>query len=373
MPTSKPGAPWLPLERISSLFSLEPILVVAGMGLFAWIFYKLLLRKLTAERHRSIHRHFFALLLQFSLAVLMYGAAETLLIFTRAEYPYDRIVAYTGLVGLFALTYAFIRASRLILLEILFLSHMREGVPLLLVNIFTLVLSMIGGTWLLYRVFEVSLAPLLATSAIFSVVLGLALQDTLGNLFAGISLQLDRAYEIGDWVEIQSPGIKWAGQVREITWRATVLIGVGEEIVILPNRVVAQAQVSNFSTKSHGTTHGVFHGSQRPFVRTHNFRLRYGTNIEKAKQLLAASATGVDGVRADPKPQAYLTEAHDSGLSLRVVYFIEDYGSQVSVADRVQARALVALAAAGLEPAPPRLSLTETYQDKSPSSRLPLS
>ena len=121
------------------------------------------------------------------------------------------------------------------------------------------------ATWIGAEIFNIRLTPILATSAIFSLVLGLALQDTLGNLFAGVALQFDKPYEIGDWIEIQSSGQKWIGQVYEISWRATVLIASTEESITVPNRIVAQAQIANYSTK------------YRPITRSQLFRLPFGT------------------------------------------------------------------------------------------------
>lgn len=67
----------------------------------------------------------------------------------------------------------------------------------------------------------------------FSLILGLALQDTLGNLFAGVALQLDKPYEIGDWIEISPRAQVWVGQVEEISWRATTMIGLFDELLVL--------------------------------------------------------------------------------------------------------------------------------------------
>ena len=92
---------------------------------------------------------------------------------------------------------------------------MRAGVPVLLVNLFSLLLSAVIGFWMMTGIFEFNLAPLLATSAVFSIVLGLALQDTLGNLFAGVALQLDKPYEMGAAIEVTTSSQKWVGQVRK--------------------------------------------------------------------------------------------------------------------------------------------------------------
>ena len=156
---------------------------------------------------------------------------------------------------------------------------MKEGVPVLLVNLFTLVLTTSLFAWLASEIFNLRIMPLVATSAAISLVVGLAIQDTLGNLFAGVALQFDKPYEIGDWVEIESANgsHKWTGQIREISWRATVLTGFMNETVTIPNRVVSQSQIANFSNKGH------------PAIRRQIYRIPHGASDEKVRNALIRS------------------------------------------------------------------------------------
>jgi small-conductance mechanosensitive channel len=216
-----------------------------------------------------------------------------------------------------------VKVARILAFESLFLINMRVGFPLLLINLFTLLLSILIGSWIATEVFGVRLAPVLATSAIFSLVLGLALQDTLGNLFAGVALQFDKPYEIGDWIEISTPNQKWAGQVEEISWRATLLIGIADERITVPNRVVAQAEIANFSHK------------EKPFLRSQNFKLQHAVDIEVAKRSLVQGALKVPRILKEHPPLVFVTEAHDSWLNFRLIYSINNYGSQFSIADEV--------------------------------------
>src|SRR5258708_8083376 len=63
---------------------------------------------------------------------------------------------------------------------------------------------------------NVQLAPLFTGSAILGIVVGLALQDTLGNLFAGIALQADQLFQVGDVIAISNRG---TGVVESVSWR----------------------------------------------------------------------------------------------------------------------------------------------------------
>ncbi len=334
---------WISLSKIQQLVQLEPALMIVGLSIGAWIAYKLLLREISAERHRNLRKNFRNLLIHSVFAIAFYSVYLVLEPFT-AETPFlVRVVSYFGLLALIWGSIVFVKCCRILVFEYLFLSHMREAVPLLLVNIVTLLISMILGVWLSTELFNIRITPILATSAIFSLIVGLAVQDTLGNLFAGISLQFDKPYEIGDWIEIQTGTQKWAGQVYEISWRATLLLGMTDEFITVPNRVVAQAQVSNFSAK------------HRPFIRSQIFHIAYGSPIDEVKKVMLAGVPEIPEVMKKPAPFVAITEMTDSWAGYKLVYFIQDYGNQFIIGDRVISSVMKALDAAGIRIATPRL------------------
>src|SRR5687767_11325309 len=81
----------------------------------------------------------------------------------------------------------------------------------------------------------------LATTAVGAVVIGFALQDTLGNLFAGLAIQIDKPFRVGHWVTIG--GLD--GVVTEVTWRATKLRTKTGNFVVVPNSSVAKEIITN--------------------------------------------------------------------------------------------------------------------------------
>jgi small-conductance mechanosensitive channel len=102
-------------------------------------------------------------------------------------------------------------------------------------------------------VFGAPVGTLLATSGVVAIIVGLALQNTLGDVFSGIALTLGRPYVIGDWV-VLSDGTE--GRVVETNWRATHLLTGAHNIAILPNSVLAKAALTNLSRpdESHGAS-----------------------------------------------------------------------------------------------------------------------
>lgn len=315
-------------EKLYQLLDLETFIFILSLGLMSFLFYKFFLKEATASRHTRIKTdlkklvQYFILLSAFFTAFSLLSQTSFELETIRRLLPY--LAFTTFLIGIFC----FVKTCRLLVLQYLFLSSMRTGVPLLLVNIFSLILSILIAFWTINNIFGVQVTPLLATSAAFSIILGLALQDTLGNIFAGISMQVDNTFEIDDWLEIMNGSIKIIGQVKEITWRSTLLVGLADEVITLPNKLLAQCQISNFSPET-----GLI-------LRSQTFKFGSQTDITKATQLLEQAAVQISDVQPHPAPFAFVLETNDYGISVKLIYYIESYGRQYSIGDKVLTTAL---------------------------------
>ncbi len=312
------------------LIDLETFILLALLGLVTYLFYRFFLRSVSETRHRNLKNHFRNLSHYFLLLSISFGlfflANQAL-----SEQISRRILPYIAVACFFLGSIFFVKCSRLLVLQYLFLGSMRSGVPLLLVNIFSLVLSILIGFWAFNSILGVQLTPLIATSAAFSLILGLALQDTLGNLFAGISLQIDKTFEIGDWLEIMNGTTQIVGQVKELSWRSTLLSGFSDETITLPNKLVAQCQVSNYSADG------------QPILRSQTFKFPFSVVPDTVIQLLEQAASEISEVRGIPAPFAYVREMNDYGVTIRLIYFIENYGRQYVIGDKVMKRALTFL------------------------------
>lgn len=327
-------------QALYSILDWEPFVLLAALIAMSWIFYRFFLQAASQERHTSIRlqfrqllRHGFALTLLFVTYMILRNPEMSN--FTDVT----RITPYVALMTFIWGSVVFVKTCRLMVLQYLFLGSMSAGVPLLLVNIFSLLLSIVLTVWGLSHIFGLDLGPLMATSAAFSIILGLALQDTLGNLFAGISLQMDKSFEIGDWLEVVQGIQRAVGQVKEISWRSTVLIGFSDEEITLPNRTMANAQISNYSPAGH------------PIVRSQVFRIPYGSDIEVAKSVVERAVVEISDVRGLPTPFAYIHETTENWIAIKVVYFIDNFGSQFTIGDKVLRKGIDALKTHGIEPA----------------------
>jgi CRP-like cAMP-binding protein len=93
-------------------------------------------------------------------------------------------------------------------------------------------------------VFGVSIVGLVATSGVVAIILGLALQSTLSDVFSGIAVGLERAYKPGDLIWIEG-GVE--GQVLQIDWRSTQIATGNDSVAIVPNSVIAKSRLENRS------------------------------------------------------------------------------------------------------------------------------
>jgi len=107
---------------------------------------------------------------------------------------------------------------------------------------------LVFGLVLLEWVLGVNVLPILATSTVVTAVVGLAMQDTLKNLFAGLTMSFERRFRQGDWVMFRIDQVNTAtGEVVEIGWRTTKLRTPDNNFTVIPNAVFTSNQLINYS------------------------------------------------------------------------------------------------------------------------------
>jgi small-conductance mechanosensitive channel len=224
----------------------------------------------------------------------------------------------------------------------------RPPVPRILRDFATLALALTVFMLSLRATLGVNLASLLATSAMISVVLGLALQDTLGSFFAGLALQMEAPLASGDWVQIG----EHQGQVSQVSWRTVRIVSMESDEFTFPNSLVTRAALVNFSRPT--AAHQCFVA-----VRIH---YRHPPNLVIAALVEALGNT--PGVLAEPAAHALVWEFDDSQVVYRARYWIDDYRRVNHIRGDVGARIWYALRRSGIEHAyPVRLLRRESLAD----------
>jgi branched-chain amino acid transport system substrate-binding protein len=116
-------------------------------------------------------------------------------------------------------------------------------VPRLMRSFVLFLLYFVAIVGILAFVFSLKLTSLLATSGVVAMIVGLAIQGNISNIFSGIVINMERPFRIGDWVEIDKD---IRGEVVDITWRSTRIRALGKEIICVPNYKAAEAIVRNY-------------------------------------------------------------------------------------------------------------------------------
>lgn len=331
--------------RIFSIVQIQFAIILVVLSLGSWIFYKVALKDLSKSRHKLFATLFHELRNSLILGLVSFGTYLFLRSLPIKEEWLFLTSGYVGLLCIFFGANIFIKIVQVMANEYFFFYSKKAGVPLLLVNIASLILFLIICAWAMTYFFDVKVTSVLATSAVLTIVLGLAMQETLGNLFAAISLQIDKPFAMDDWIELHHNGEIIAGQVKELSWRATLLQSMTDEMITIPNRTISQWQIINFS------------GKTQPFLRGQSFRFPHSIDIELARKALREAIEETPGMLLDPKPLVLVRELDPSWILIRAIYASRDYGSQYILADVFYGIALKKLAQYGLTLAKPQLEV----------------
>jgi len=242
-----------------------------------------------------------------------------------------------GIVG-----YLFVRALNALFFALAFRLK-RIDAPTLIRNIFTIVaftiLFLIAFTFLFP---EVNLGALFTTSAIFGVILGLALQDTLGNFFAGISLQADRPFQVGDVITVGAQ--RHTGVVEEISWRAIKIRTFTNHVVLIANSTAAREPIE---VSPRGNLN----------ARIVMFNTLYTDSPAKTIHVVREAVREADNVSERVAPIVRIRNLGDNGVDYEVKYWLEDYAKYNDTDALIRQRIWYAFRRAGLNFAYPTRTL----------------
>ena len=175
---------------------------------------------------------------------------------------------------------------------------------------------------------------LLTTSAVSAVVIGFALQDTLGNAFAGLAIQSERPFHVGHWIRVGD----FEGRVAEVTWRATKLRTKAGNFVVVPNNIVSKEAITNYSEPAAAVRIEVEVGAS--YLASPGDG--EGGDRRGARQLTAR-------VEGAARRTSMLRAFDSSAINYRVRFWIEDYERDEAARDEVRTGIYYAFARHGIE------------------------
>jgi small-conductance mechanosensitive channel/CRP-like cAMP-binding protein len=296
-----------------------------GLSCLYWVIFKKakwrspLMRALTSRVR-------FAAYLLIPLIPLVWGASLFLSIPEgHLRSPQSALTVQVGKYFLLAVVAIFaVEACSAFIFDYLFAVRRKTEVPQILRSLSR---SVVYGSLLLIflpHLFGLQdVAGLLTSSAIVSIILGLALQETLGNLFAGIGMQMSRPYKVGDWVKIGA----YEGVVERADWRAVAIRTLYGDQVSFPHSFLAKLEIQNYSLPT--TLH----------AREVQVGVHYRHPPYQIEEILLRCTQETAGVSSHPAPLVRLTAYQDFAVQYTVKFWIDDFARHYDIASDLLKRA----------------------------------
>src|SRR6266705_2296086 len=269
--------------------------IVAFIGTFivALSFGRFL--KLRAEVRLGILYQLFCLALAFYVSLAVYGL----------EAPWR---VHVGAAAILLSTALIVALVNRYVWDIYFERRKQTPIPHFLREVVALVIFVVALLFVLSFAYhaERGLKSVVATSGVAAVILGLAGQNLLGGIIAGMSLQINRPYRVGDWLQV---GEKFA-EVMELNWRSTRLRTNDGIYLDIPNNEIVRQTIINL----HYPT------------QLHAMRIRVGVDYNaspnRVKDALFRAANTAEGVQKDPRAKIYLVDFADHAVIYEVKYYM---------------------------------------------------
>jgi small-conductance mechanosensitive channel/CRP-like cAMP-binding protein len=161
--------------------------------------------------------------------------------------------------------------------------------------------------------FQVNVYSLVASVGVLGVVIGFAVQQTLGDIFSGLALQLQRPFSNGDWVR---SGL-FLGRVQSIGVRSTTVITRANERLEIPNSSIAKEVLTNYGSP--------------PVCDEVSIGISYVEPPNRVREAILKVMRDVPHVLMDPSPEVLAWEYGESAIKYRIKFWIPDYGLQEEI------------------------------------------
>jgi small-conductance mechanosensitive channel len=208
----------------------------------------------------------------------------------------------------------------------------RGRVPKLFSDLLRAVLVAIGAMVIYSNVWGREVQGALTALGVGSVVIGLALQEPLGNIVSGLMLLFERPVAVGDWVSAE--GV--TGKVIEINWRSVHILTPTRELRIVPNVRLYKGAFSNLSRPTD--------------VRTEALQIgfSYDDPPNRVKEVLGALLAETPGILPDPAPAVRTVEYSDFSVIYKVSFSVARQEDLAATRDQFMTRLWYAVRRAGL-------------------------
>lgn len=217
--------------------------------------------------------------------------------------------------------------------EVYFKERHKVEVPKFLTEVARLLILLIAAFLILMFFYNKSIKELLFAPGIAAVVIGLAMQDLIGNIIAGMAIQVGKPFVQGDWLLV---GDRCA-QVVEINWRATRLVTIDDISIEIPHREMSGKTITNLNKPT----------------RLHAMRISVGIDYSapptRVKDVLLHATNNAKGIAPNPKPRVYLKNFGDYSTEYEIKFWIEDQSQYFEVCDSIRTNVWYSLRRHGIK------------------------
>ncbi|MDY0295875.1 MAG: mechanosensitive ion channel family protein [Acidobacteriota bacterium] len=244
----------------------------------------------------------------------------------------DGIRFYLILAALFMLLHLLVKSIGLLFFDYLFAKRMLS-VPRLLKDVVMFILYLAGILLIINFYLDIRITVFLASSAVLTIVIGLALQDILGNIFSGMILNFERILKQNDWIEFNGH----EGQIVQLGWRSIVIRDLDHNRLIIPNQSASKSEIRLF-----GDGPGCYF-----------LRMEIGAGYRHAPDFVIANISEVldscDSVLKNPPYAVYLLNYDQSAIIYQIKYAIRDYTERNRIASEIRRKLWYAFKRGGIE------------------------
>ena len=216
----------------------------------------------------------------------------------------------------------------------------------------------IAGVYVIYgfaqlRGAGLDLSSIVTTSAILTAVIAFAMQDTLGNVLAGVAVQLDNSVRIGDWVRVD----KVSGRVRDIRWRSTLIETRDWETVVVPNSMLMKSRVEILGQRE---------GAPLQWRRTLDFMVDPGVPPARVIAIVddEMRELAIPNVARNPAPSCVLKSFNEGNLCYELRYFLTEILEDDLTDSMVRVHLFASLQRAGIRVAEPQRTVHAVQRDQ---------
>lgn len=175
---------------------------------------------------------------------------------------------------------------------------------------FSRVFISIVGLLFVLPVWGIQIGPLLTSLGIAGIAVAFALQSTLGNIFGGMSIILDKSVKVGDKIKLDNETM---GTVMDVGLRSTKILTWDGELITIPNGKLADSRILNFM-------------QPEPKVRIAiEFGVEYGSDTSKVRKVVIDTISKLQGVLKEHAPKVLMTEMSDFALKFRALFWVSSF------------------------------------------------